>query len=563
MKTLDSVSKKVYAGTRLTEDDAMTLFSSPDLVTLANLANFKNQQVNSLDVFYNVNRHINPTNVCVLSCKFCAFSRKPGQAGAYAYSIDEMLAKAKQAVDQGATEVHMVGGLHPRWTFDYYLEMIRSIKQTYPDLHIKAFTAVELDWFVKKTRSDLQNILERLMEAGLGSLPGGGAEIFHPEIRDQICDTKVSADQWIQTHELAHGLGLKSNATMLYGHIENTMHRVDHMRRLRELQDRTGGFNAFIPLSFQPHDNDMGINRFTFGVDDLKTVAVARLYLDNFRNVKTYWVMSGQDISQLALSYGANDIDGTVTDEKISHMAGGRSGLAMSREGISQLIENANRRPVERDTLYNPKSFPSLLPEFDSKKLREIMVDWQNRDLMSNADIAYLLKHADLNMISAWSAHIRPIQVKPNLNEKPDDCYELEFDHLEISNTIWETIGALINEARTSLERNLSLSFPNEFSPTDMLKVISFVRAYTMADLHIDFFAIPTLSPLRTGLAQNQDPRFKTFILCAAYGVSYLTYAKEKDSLLERLLEDEICVLMPEITHNHLRVPQPEPISLI
>ena len=348
------IERKIETGTRLDESDALFLFESPDLMRIGALADQANRRKNEDRIFYNINRHINPTNICALSCKFCAFSRKPGEEGAYAYEIDEMVEKARAAVGQGATELHMVGGLHPRWPFKRYVEMIATLHKEFPGVHLKAFTAVELDWMARKERRSLGEILQDLKNAGLGSLPGGGAEIFHPEIRDQICDTKVSAGQWIDTHRMAHKMGLRSNCTMLYGHIERYEHRVDHMRRLRELQDETGGFNVFIPLAFQPYQNDMGIGRYTFGFDDLKTIAVARLYLDNFANIKAYWVMMGQDIAQLGLNFGANDFDGTVTEEKISRMAGGRAGMVMSRSDLEHLILRAGRTPVERDTLYRP-----------------------------------------------------------------------------------------------------------------------------------------------------------------------------------------------------------------
>lgn len=350
---IDRVGAKLESGDRLTEQDALELFESPELIEIGRLADGVNRRKNHDVVFFNVNRHINPTNICALSCKFCAYSRKPGEEGGYAYTIDEMVTKAGEAVAQGATEVHMVGGLHPRWKYDYYRDMIKAVKDAFPAVHIKAFTAVELDWLARKARKTVREILIELREVGLGSLPGGGAEIFHPEIRDAICDTKVSGEQWIETHKTAHELGMHSNATMLYGHIEQYTHRVDHMRRLRAAQDETKGFNAFIPLSFQPFQNEMGIDRYTFGYDDLKTIAVARLYLDNFRHIKAYWIMLGQDVAQLGLSFGANDLDGTVIEEKISRMAGGRAGMAMARPFIESLVLKAKRQPCERDTLYN------------------------------------------------------------------------------------------------------------------------------------------------------------------------------------------------------------------
>ena len=348
------IRTKVENHARLTDADALWLFENADLGELGNLANEVNLKRNGKAVFYNINRHINPTNICALSCKFCAYSKKIGDDGAYAYDIDEMIKKAAEAVSQGATELHMVGGLHPRWNFQRYVDMISAMHRAFPDVHLKAFTAVELDWMARKARKTIAEVMQELKAAGLGSFPGGGAEIFHPEIRDKICDTKVSGDQWIETHRTAHKLGLRSNCTMLYGHIENYSHRVDHMRRLRELQDETAGFNVFIPLAFQPFQNEMGVNRYTFGADDLRTIAVARLYLDNFKNIKSYWVMLGQDVAQLALQFGANDLDGTVLEEKISRAAGGRAGMIMTRRNLEQLIKRSDRIPVERTTLYEP-----------------------------------------------------------------------------------------------------------------------------------------------------------------------------------------------------------------
>jgi len=352
--SLNLIADKVYSGQRLSEADALTLFETPDLLSVGKLADYANRRLNGDRVFYNINRHINPTNICAMSCKFCAFSRKPGEEGAYAFDLEQILQRAGEAVAQGATEIHMVGGLHPRWPFKTYLQKIAAIHAAHPDVHIKAFTVVELDWIARRERRPIDEILRDLRDAGLGSLPGGGAEIFHPEIREKICDTKVTGDQWIATHRLAHNSGMRSNCTMLYGHVESFFHRVDHMRRLRELQDETRGFNVFIPLAFQPFENEMGVHRYTFGFDDLKTLAVARLYLDNFQNIKAYWIMLGQDIAQLGLNFGANDFDGTVTEENISRMAGGRSGMSMSRSDLETMIRRCGRTPIERDTLYRP-----------------------------------------------------------------------------------------------------------------------------------------------------------------------------------------------------------------
>ena len=407
MDLLSSVAQTIAKGERLSDEAALALFESSDLIEIGRLADQVNRARNGDRVFYNVNRHINPTNICALSCKFCAYSRKPGEDGAYAYSIDEMVVKAGEAVEQGATEVHMVGGLHPRWKFEHYKDMVQAVKTAYPQIHIKAFTAVELDWLARKARKTIAEVLVELQGVGLGSLPGGGAEIFHPEIRDAICDTKVSAEQWIDTHRTAHKLGMHSNCTMLYGHIEKYHHRVDHMRRLRQLQDETGGFNAFIPLSFQPFQNEMGIDRYTFGYDDLKTLAIARLYLDNFRHVKAYWVMLGQDIAQLALQFGANDLDGTVIEEKISRMAGGRAGMAMGRSYIEQIITKAKRTPVERDTLYNPVSRPDASPR--SERISPNVEQSQAvllREAMNKADCGHKLQLDELlNLAHHGSLH--------------------------------------------------------------------------------------------------------------------------------------------------------------
>ena len=346
--------EKALRGERLAFDEGVALFHSPDLLELGAVADALNQKKNGRDVYFNVNRHINPTNICALSCKFCAFSRKPGDEGAYAYSEDEIAHRAKVAADSGATEVHMVGGLHPRWKLENYKNIIKTVKTTAPHLHVKAFTAVELDWLARKERKTVQDVLGELRDAGLGSLPGGGAEIFAPHVREKICDTKLTGEGWLNIHRTAHQMGLRSNCTMLYGHIEDVAARVDHMIRLRELQDETNGLNVFIPLAFQPENNELGIDRHTYGVDDLKTIAIARIMLDNFKHIKSYWVMTGERVAQTALHYGANDLDGTVVEEKIANMAGSRGGMAMAKSRILGVIRDAGRIPVERSTIYEP-----------------------------------------------------------------------------------------------------------------------------------------------------------------------------------------------------------------
>ena len=353
-RAVQTALKKALRGERLSFEDGVNLYHSPDLVELGSVANEINLRKNRVDVYFNVNRHINPTNICALSCKFCAFSRKPGEDGAYAYSDDEIAHRARVAADSGATEVHMVGGLHPRWKLSNYTNIIRIVKETAPQLHVKAFTAVELDWLARKERKSVADVLVELREAGLGSLPGGGAEIFTPYVREKICDTKLTGDGWLDIHRTAHKMGLRSNCTMLYGHIEDIESRIDHMLRLRSLQDETSGFNVFIPLAYQPENNELGINRHTYGVDDLKTIAIARLVLDNFKHIKSYWVMTGDRVAQTALHFGANDLDGTVVEEKIANMAGSRAGMAMAKSKILRVIRDAGRIPVERSTVYEP-----------------------------------------------------------------------------------------------------------------------------------------------------------------------------------------------------------------
>ena len=358
-KNFEFISKKALASEPISESEALYLFQEADLLQVMRLANELNLRINDKRVFYNVNRHINPTNICVLSCRFCSFSRKTGDEGAFALSRKELQNRAVDAYKRGATEVHLVGGLHPRWRYADMLGVVSAVKEVAPDLHIKAYTAVEIDWMARRGRKPVSKVLEDLKEAGLASLPGGGAEIFHPEVRAQICETKVDAERWLEIHRLAHRAGLRSNATMLYGSIETHAHRVDHMQRLRVLQNETEGFNVFIPLAFQPVGNAMGIDTYTEASDDLKTIAVARIFLHNFRNIKAYWVMLSRDVAQLALIGGANDFDGTIEDEKISHMAGGRAGKATSKQDILSAIAAVERQAVERTSLYQPLAKPT------------------------------------------------------------------------------------------------------------------------------------------------------------------------------------------------------------
>jgi aminodeoxyfutalosine synthase len=354
MISIESIRDKVQKGLRVTDEDALFLFESKELLEVGELAALVNERKNGKRVFFNINRHINYTNICVKRCAFCAFSRKSGEDGTYTLSLAEITNRASEAQRQGATELHIVGGLHPELPFDFYLDMLREVKSAAPLLHIKAFTAVEIDHFSSISGLAPVDVLASLQKAGLGSLPGGGAEIFAPEVREKLCPEKISGKRWLSIMEDAHRNGLRSNATMLYGHLENYADRVDHLCRLRELQDRTGGFQAFVPLAFQPGNTRLWTAGMagTTGMDDLKTLAVSRVYLDNFDTIKAYWVMLGEKIAQIALSFGINDLDGSVIEEKIGHDAGASSPQSLGREEILCLIRKAGRLPVERDTLY-------------------------------------------------------------------------------------------------------------------------------------------------------------------------------------------------------------------
>ena len=340
---------------RIGDEEALFLFQSNDLLAIGELAALANEMRNGRRVFFNVNRHINHTNICVNRCKFCAFSRTADEPGAYLLDLEEIANRATEALHQGATEIHIVGGLHPDLPFEFYLKMLETIRAVSPTLHIKAFTAVEIDYLSTISGLSIPELLAELKMAGLGSLTGGGAEIFSERVRAELCPEKIPGEKWLAIMEQVHQAGLKSNATMLYGHLESHADRVDHMRRLRELQDRTGGFQVFIPLAFQSENTPLKLDRKTgtSGVEDLKTLAIARIYLDNFANIKAYWVMLGEKIAQVSLAFGVNDLDGTVVEEKIGHDAGASTPQTMSRDEIIALIRKAGRTPVERDTLYN------------------------------------------------------------------------------------------------------------------------------------------------------------------------------------------------------------------
>jgi aminodeoxyfutalosine synthase len=352
---LNRIRDKVENGKRLSFEDGMYLEEHADLFTLGELANLVRERKNGKFTYYNVNTHLNPTNVCVYRCTFCAFRADLKSPKGYVMSDEQILERAAEADRRGATEMHIVGGLHHQLPYEWYLNVVKLIHTHYPRLHLKAYTAVEWDWFHRLTGRPTRDLLAEFKEAGLGSLPGGGAEIFHPEIRDQICEHKADTEAWLRIHREAHQLGLRSNATMLYGHIEKPYHRIDHLIRLRELQDETGGFQTFIPLAFHPDNTKLAaqhnIPRPSV-LTDLRVMAVSRLMLDNFPHIKAYWVMLGIKTAQLAQHYGADDLDGTVVHEKIYHDAGSDSPQELTVSEIRRLIEEAGRIPVERDTLY-------------------------------------------------------------------------------------------------------------------------------------------------------------------------------------------------------------------
>jgi aminodeoxyfutalosine synthase len=350
---LTQVWDKVAAGERLSGADARDLLNSSDLIAVGALADHVRRRVAGDDVFFIANRHINHTNVCRNRCLFCAFSHDDGDADAFTLSVDQVLDKARETLTGGITEIHIVGGEHPDLPFDYYLDMMRGLKELAPDVHIQAFTASEVAHLAKISGLGVTETLTQLRDAGLGSLPGGGAEVFSGRVRDLICERKISGAEWLDVMRAAHGVGLKSNATMLYGHVETPAELADHMIALRALQDETGGFNAFIPLSFQPANTGLSELPGPTGFDDLKMLAVGRLVLDNFRHIKAFWINVGLKLAQVSLSFGVNDLDGTVVEEKISHAAGVDTGQELTRAELVRVIRGAGRVPVERDTLYN------------------------------------------------------------------------------------------------------------------------------------------------------------------------------------------------------------------
>lgn len=353
MSFLTKIQHKIAVGERITRQEAIDLMRWPNLTELGALADEARNKWAGPEVYFNQNAHINYSNVCAIHCRFCAFGRKEGADGAYTYSLEDMVQLAGQYYAQGAREIHMVGGLHPKLPFEHYLETLRTLTTTYAGLHIKGFTAVEIDHFHRISGLSVEEVLIQLKASGYGSLSGGGAEIFNPKVRDMICRPKISGERWLEIHRTAHGLGIRSTATMLYGHVESVEDRVDHLLSLRTLQDETGGFTAFVPLAFHPENTDFAYLPGPTAYDDMRVMAVSRLVLDNFHAIKAYWIMMTPALSQVALWFGANDLDGTVREEKIYHDAGA---VTPKEQGIAEFISairEAGRVPVERDSVYN------------------------------------------------------------------------------------------------------------------------------------------------------------------------------------------------------------------
>jgi aminodeoxyfutalosine synthase len=351
---LRPIADKVLARERLEFDDAVALYSSPDILAVGWLANHVRERMHGSVTYFNVNRHINPTNVCVAACRLCAFGRKKDAPGAYTMALEEAYRTAASGYSEAVTEFHIVGGLHPDLPFQYFLDLISGLKERFPQVHIKALTMVEIAFLAKRAKLSIEETLRQLKASGLDSLPGGGAEIFNERVRRVICDHKIDGDQWLDTARTAHRVGLKSNATMLYGHIENDEDRADHLIRLRTLQDETQGFQTFIPLAFHPANTPLEHLFPTTGMADLKSIAVGRLVLDNFPHIKAYWQMMSPKVAQIALRFGADDIDGTVIEEKIYHDAGATTPQGLRRRDLMRLITEAGREPMERDTMYRP-----------------------------------------------------------------------------------------------------------------------------------------------------------------------------------------------------------------
>ncbi len=353
-RRLHSILEKIEAGARLSYDDGVAMFRSPDILSLGYMANLVRERMHGDVTYFNVNRHINPTDVCVASCRLCAFGKKAKDPTSYTMSLEQVWDVAGKGYAEAVTEFHIVGGLHPELSLDWFCQMISGLKERYPGVHLKAFTMVEVAYLAKRAKISIRETLERLRDAGIDSMPGGGAEVFSERIRRIICDHKIDGSEWLETARIAHQIGLKSNCTMLYGHFESAEDLADHLVKLREVQDETGGFVTFIPLAFHPENTALAHLPKTTGFNDLKQIAIARLMLDNIPHIKAYWIMMTPGVAQIAQRFGANDIDGTVVEEKIYHDAGATTTQHLRRQDLLRLIREAGREPLERDTSYRP-----------------------------------------------------------------------------------------------------------------------------------------------------------------------------------------------------------------
>jgi aminodeoxyfutalosine synthase len=351
---LSAVAEKVKRGERLSREDGIVLYEHPDLNAVGRLANLVRERLNGNVAYYNINQHINPTNICNKFCRFCAFYRTPKDSDAYALTLDQIKDRVREKLHEPITEIHMVGGVNPELPLEFYLDMIRAVHEVRPEVHVKALTMVEVAAFAEQTGRSVESIIQDLKEAGLGSFPGGGAEVMSERLHRLLFPKKIDFHGWLDCARTAHRLGLKTNATMLYGHVETTEEKVDHLLLLREAQDETGGFMTFIPLAFHPENTGLSHLKKASAMEDLRNVALARLMLDNFPHIKAFWIMITPRVAQIALSYGADDIDGTVTTEEIVHAAGAETSQQLTRDDLVTLIREAGRDPVERDTLYRP-----------------------------------------------------------------------------------------------------------------------------------------------------------------------------------------------------------------
>ena len=350
---LAAISEKVRNGERLTIEDGLILYDTPDLLSVAQLANEVNEKKNGDNVYFIEHMYINPTNVCEASCSFCGFKRKPGEEGAYTMDSDELLKYVSDRWNDNIKEFHIVGGHNNEVPFDYYLDTVRTLKKHYPDVTVKAYTGAEIEFFARIAGLSMKEVLQELIKAGLDTLPGGGAEILTERYRAKMSPEKASTDEWLEAHEIAHGLGLKTHATMLYGSIDTYEERLIHMDRLRQLQDKTNGYMVFIPLAMQPRKLNAGLTRRTSAFDDMRTIAISRLMLDNFDHIKAYWINIGPQLTQMALTFGSSDIHGTLIEERISHSVGALTSQGITRKELIHMIKGANKVPVERDTFYN------------------------------------------------------------------------------------------------------------------------------------------------------------------------------------------------------------------